>query len=91
MGCQKQHHSKLTETSTGISERLMSFCLLTAGKQPATLFSAYAPTLLSVEEVKDIFIETLDETLRKVHENDKILLLGDWNARIGARHQEEKT
>lgn len=33
--------------------------------------------------MKDIFYETLDAALRKVPQHDKILLLGDFNARVG--------
>lgn len=91
MGCQKQHCPQLTETPTGISENLMTFCLLTAAKQPATLFSAYSPALSSVGEMKDIFTEILDETIREVHENLKIFLLEDCNTTVVARHQEKET
>ena len=73
----------LTETPTGINERLMSIRIPLAGKQHATLFSAYAPTLPSDEDVKDRFYDVLDEALHKVPKGDKILLLGDFNARVG--------
>ena len=61
----------------------MSIRIPLTGKQYATIFSAYAPTLPSEEGIKDRFYEILDETLHKVPKNDKILLMGDFNARVG--------
>lgn len=45
--------SNLTETPTGISERLMSLRIPLVEKQHATLFSAYAPTRPSEDDAKD--------------------------------------
>lgn len=44
----------LTETPVGISERLMSLRFPLAGKEYATIFSAYAPTLPSEKEVRHL-------------------------------------
>lgn len=74
---------KLPETPTGISERLMSLRIPLAKKRYATLLSAYAPTLPSKEDVKDHFYQTLDEALRRIPKEDKIFVLGDFNARVG--------
>ncbi|KAI4814263.1 hypothetical protein KUCAC02_003465 [Chaenocephalus aceratus] len=49
----------------------------------ATLLSLYAPTLPSESEAKDSFYQSLDEALRRIPKNDKIFLLGDFNARVG--------
>ena len=50
-----------------------------------TLICAYAPTLTADEHVKDQFYEELDEALRSVNARDKLVLLGDFNARVGRR------
>ena len=73
----------LTETPVGTSERLMSLRIPLAKKRFATLLSAYAPTMPSENEVKDRFYQSLDEALRQIPKTDKILLLGDFNARVG--------
>ncbi|WP_435336472.1 hypothetical protein, partial [Klebsiella pneumoniae] len=49
----------------------------------ARLVSAYAPTLDAEDTAKDSFYEALDATLRSVPANDKLILLGDFNARVG--------
>ncbi|CAJ1081178.1 hypothetical protein KUCAC02_027720%2C partial [Xyrichtys novacula] len=82
-GYQELPFANLTETPTGINGRLMSLHIPLAGRQHATLFSAYAPTLPSEEDVKSRFYQVLDEALHKVPKGDKILLLGDFNLRVG--------
>ena len=51
----------------------------------ATLISAYAPTLTNPEDVKDRFYEDLGVLPSSVHvsSTDKLILLGDFNARVG--------
>lgn len=73
----------LIQIPAGIYERLMSIRIPLTGKQCTTLFSAYALTLPSEENVKDHFYEALDEAIHKVPKSDKILLLGDFNVRVG--------
>ena len=48
-----------------------------------TIISAYAPTLISTEEVKEQFYADLDVLLRSTPASDKVLVLGDFNARVG--------
>lgn len=40
------------------------------------------PTMTNPEDVKDKFYEELD-ALSSVHRTDKLILLGDFNARVG--------
>lgn len=75
--------SHLSELPVGINERLMTIRLMLDNNQMATVVSAYAPTLDSEEEVKETFYTCLDETLSRIPREDKIILLGDFNARVG--------
>ena len=50
-----------------------------------TLISAYAPTLESSDEQKDAFYESLHSVLVAIPKEDKIILLGDFNARVGTQ------
>lgn len=49
----------------------------------ATVVSADATILDSQEEVKETFYASLDASLASIPKEDKIILLGDFNARVG--------
>ena len=72
------------EQPVGISERLMSWRIPLAKSRYATIFSVYAPTLVSAEAEKDCFYDCLSSQLGRVAPSDKIVVLGDFNARVGA-------
>ena len=55
--------------------------------QYVTIISAYAPTLGSDEDIKDNFYNLLDATIQGVDRRDKLVLLGDFNARVGKESQ----
>ncbi|KAK0142398.1 Craniofacial development protein 2 [Merluccius polli] len=76
----------LHELPVGISERLMTVRLMLASSQMATVVSAYAPTLDAQQDVKEAFYADLDTILSKVPKEDKLILLGDFNARVGRNH-----
>ena len=71
------------ETPTGINERLMTWRIPLAKNRYATLISAYAPTLVADDTTKNNFYDQLDQILTSIPVTDKILLLGDFNARVG--------
>ena len=73
--------NRLTEAPTAISERLMTLPL--AKGRYATLISAYAPTFTSDDQSKEEFYYTLSNTISRVPNTDELLLLGDFNARVG--------
>ena len=70
----------------GISERLMKVRLPLSNNRFATIFSCYAPTLAASAEDSDTFYELLDSELRMTPQSDKILVLDDFNARVGKTH-----
>ena len=72
----------------GISERLMTLRIPISNKRFATIISAYAPTLMSAEEIREQFYADLDTLLRATPATDKLFLLGDFNARVGRDHQQ---
>ncbi|KAJ8019164.1 Craniofacial development protein 2 [Holothuria leucospilota] len=53
----------------------------------ATIISAYVPTKTNSMDVKDRFYEELDLLIASVAQTDKIILLGDFNARVGSNYQ----
>ncbi len=74
---------KLPESPIGVNERLMTIRIALTNNRHATIISAYAPTLNATEEDKDLFYLALDDTLHRIPRNDKIILFGDFNARVG--------
>ena len=47
------------------------------------VISVYAPALTSTDEGKDAFYEELNALVKDVPQSDKLILLGDSNARVG--------
>ncbi|PFX16641.1 Craniofacial development protein 2 [Stylophora pistillata] len=76
----------LEELPVGVSERLMTLRLKLKSNQQATVISAYAPTLQAETEDKEILYSTLDSVSTQIPSNHKIILLGDFNARVGRDH-----
>nr|XP_027219088.1 craniofacial development protein 2-like [Penaeus vannamei] len=48
-----------------------------------TLISVYAPTLDAEDHVKGAFYQQLDTVISQIPAGDRLLLLGDFNARVG--------
>ena len=69
----------------GINERLMTMSIPLEGTI-LSIISAYAPTLPQSDEIKDSFYNTLSDVIDAVPTSHKLLLLGDFNARVGIDH-----
>ena len=54
-----------------------------AKKRIATLVSVFAPTLCLSDDVKGRLYDTLYSTIRRTSQNENVILLGDFNARVG--------
>ena len=66
----------------GINERLMTMSLPLQNSE-LFIISAYAPTLGQCDETKEQFYNTLSDVIKNVPSSQKLLLLGDFNARVG--------
>lgn len=49
-----------------------------------TLISAYAPTLIADPKCKKEFYTSLHSAISKTPSTDKLILLGDFNGRVGS-------
>ena len=49
----------------------------------AVLISAYAPTLVAVDDKKEAFYESLSSAIQSVPFKHRLFILGDFNARVG--------
>ena len=63
----------------------MSLRLPIQDKKFATVLSVYAPTLQAETGVKAAFYSDLHNLLQQVDSKDKLLILGDFNAKNGTR------
>ena len=77
--------NRLSGPPKGINDRLMSLSIsLSTGKTQLHIISAYAPTLTNPDGIKEKFYSDLHSTLSSIPKNDKLALLGDFNARVGS-------
>ena len=67
----------------GINERLIKLHLPLTKPRHLTAISAYAPTLTNFYEAKKKFYEDPDQLIRSTSPNDKLLIMGDFNVRVG--------
>ena len=65
------------------SNRIVSMRLPLKNNQYATLFSVYTPTLQAEPAEKDKFYSELRSLPQGTPTDDKLLVLGDFNARVG--------
>ena len=72
-------------TPIGTSERIISLKLST-DCGTVVIISAYAPTLTSNDDEKDKFYSDLQSLISSVRDTERLLLLGDFNARVGHDH-----
>ena len=79
--------SKLSGLPKGINDRLMALRLPLSGKMHATVANAFAPTMTNPDAVKDKFYDDLDSVISATPPTDKLILLGDFNARVVIDHQ----
>ena len=66
-----------------VSDRIMTMRIPLTKDRNATIVSAYVPPMANPEENKETFYSQLKGTLRKIPSTDKLLLIGNFNARIG--------
>ena len=79
--------SKLSGPPKGINDSLMTLRLPLPGKRHATIVSDYATTMTNPDKVKDKFYDDLDSVISATPRTDKLIILGDFNARVGTDHQ----
>ena len=75
--------TKLTEMPRPVSDRFMTMRLPLSKDNFATIISVYAPTMTNPNENKEAFYNQLASVLSGIPRTDNLLLIGDFNARIG--------
>ena len=67
------------------TERILTLRLSTEAG-PTTIVSTYAPTLSATKDAKDDFYDKLSATISSIPSKEELIILGDFNARVGADH-----
>ena len=75
--------TKLTEMPRPVSDRIMTMRLPLSKNNFATIISVYAPIMTNPDENKEAFYIQLASVLCGIPRTDKLLLIGDFSARIG--------
>ena len=78
---------KLTEQPLGTNECFMTLQIHLVKNQYSIIISAYAPTLDAEDKVKENFYTELDNVFSSVLKQDKVIFLGDFNARVGRNYK----
>ena len=79
----KDIDTNLTEMPWPVNDRIMTMRLPLSKDNFATIISVYAPTMTNPDENKEAFYNQLARVLNGIPCTDKVLLIGDFNARIG--------
>jgi hypothetical protein len=69
-----------------IDERLMSM-RFKGHQKNLTIIQCYAPTENSEDNIKDAFYDNLNATMTNVDKNDLVILMGDFNAKVGSDNE----
>uniref|UniRef100_A0A0L8HS95 Endonuclease/exonuclease/phosphatase domain-containing protein n=1 Tax=Octopus bimaculoides TaxID=37653 RepID=A0A0L8HS95_OCTBM len=75
--------SFIAEFPSGISQRTMSCRIKLTKDGFLTVVSIYKPTMSHFDEAVGQFYDDLVQLLRKVPISNKLVILGDFNARVG--------
>ena len=75
--------ANMTEMPRLVSDRIMTMRLHLSKENLATIISVYVPTMTNPDENKEAFYIQLASVLSGIPRTDKLLLIGDFNARIG--------
>ena len=72
-------------TPVGVCERIITVRMMSTAV-PLNIICVYAPTLPSTDDVKDDFYDRLSAIVRAIPSSENLVVLGDFNARVGADH-----
>lgn len=73
----------MEQEPVAVSDRIITLRLPLQGGVWVTMVSIYAPTMTNTEDTKEEFYNQLRETIRMIPRTDKLIIAGDFNARVG--------
>jgi hypothetical protein len=78
---------KMNLLPKAISDRIIVMRLPLSNNKFATIISTYAPTMNYPEPEKEEYYRSLSDVVGRVPAADKLVILGDFNARVGEDHE----
>ncbi len=78
----KKERANSVLSCTPVSSRIISICI-SARPKIITVIQVYAPTQDYADEVIEEFYDELDTTIRTTSKKDLLIVVGDWNAKVG--------
>lgn len=79
------------ESWAPISDRIIKACFYSRYIKTTTQYRyQYAPTKDAQEEAKDDFYDQLQKVTDSVPKHDILIIMGDWNAKVGERREGEE-
>ena len=73
----------LESLPAGKNDRLTSLRIHVGHNRYLTMISAYAPTMTYEQITKELFYHSVDSLIARKPAADKLIILGDFNARVG--------
>ena len=67
-----------------INDRIMTMRLPLQRMMYTIFISVYAPTMTNTDVAEEEFYSDPPETIRRVPSDDRLILVGDFNARVGS-------
>ena len=78
---------KMNTVPKAVSDRIIVMRLPLSKNKFATIISTYAPTMTYPEPEKEEYYRSLSDVVGRVSTADKLVILGDFNARVGSDHE----
>ena len=79
--------NRLVTQPIGVNERLMYFRYQSEHGKYVTFVCGYAPTMKATDVEREAFYEDLQHIIDAIDQRDVIMLMGDFNARVGTDFQ----
>ena len=75
--------TKMSEDPKPVNDRIITLRLPLNGERFCSIIAIYAPTMTNSPNTILQFYKQLENILKRIPKDDKIVLLGDFNARVG--------